>query len=68
MSKGEQAPSVGRVVHFVYGNQHIPAIITDPGFTGEIRESDGSPGLLPPIPQADRVPCRQSTLYDGGNI
>lgn len=26
----EQVPSVGRVVHYVYGNQHCAAIITDP--------------------------------------
>ena len=26
----EQVPSVGRVVHFVYGGVHVPAIITDP--------------------------------------
>lgn len=23
-------PSVGRIVHFVYGDAHIPAIVTDP--------------------------------------
>ncbi len=28
----EQVPSVGRVVHFVYGGTHLPAIITDPDF------------------------------------
>lgn len=28
----EQVPSVGRIVHFVYGGQHVPAIITDPAF------------------------------------
>jgi hypothetical protein len=27
-----QEPSVGRIVHFVYGGQHVPAIITDPAF------------------------------------
>lgn len=26
----EQQPSVGRIVHFVYGDNHVPAIITDP--------------------------------------
>ena len=26
----EQVPSVGRVVHFVYGYRHYAAIITDP--------------------------------------
>ena len=29
-NKPQQVPSVGRVVHFVYGDQHVPAIITDP--------------------------------------
>lgn len=25
-------PSVGHIVHFVYGDHHVPAIITDPAF------------------------------------
>lgn len=28
--KAKQQPSIGRVVHFVYGSQHVPALITDP--------------------------------------
>ena len=28
----EQTPSVGRVVHFVHGERHVPAIVTDPVF------------------------------------
>lgn len=28
----EQIPSIGRVVHFVHGDRHIPALITDPAF------------------------------------
>jgi hypothetical protein len=28
--KGQQVPSVGRVVHFMYGDQHVPAIIVVP--------------------------------------
>lgn len=28
----EQVPSVGRIVHFMYGGVHVPAIITDPDF------------------------------------
>jgi hypothetical protein len=28
--KPQQVPSIGRMVHFVYGNAHVPAIITDP--------------------------------------
>jgi hypothetical protein len=30
--KPQQVPAIGRVVHFVYGSRHIPAIITDPAF------------------------------------
>lgn len=28
-----QTPSIGRMVHFVYGDRHIPAVITDPAFS-----------------------------------
>ncbi len=28
----QQVPSVGRIVHFVYGDKHLAAIITDPAF------------------------------------
>jgi hypothetical protein len=28
----KQVPSVGRVVHFVYGDKHLAAMITDPEF------------------------------------
>lgn len=28
--KPKQQPSIGRVVHFVNGDQHVPALITDP--------------------------------------
>ena len=28
----EQTPSVGRIVHYVYGDKKYPAIITDPAF------------------------------------
>lgn len=33
-------PSIGSIVHFVYGDQHVPAIVTDPAFV--VRE-DGKP-------------------------
>jgi hypothetical protein len=26
----QQVASIGRMVHFVYGDRHVPAIITDP--------------------------------------
>lgn len=29
MSSGQQVPSVGRIVHYVYGDRHCAAIITD---------------------------------------
>lgn len=35
-----QKPSIGRVVHFVYGEQHLPAIITDPNY---LMQEDGQP-------------------------
>lgn len=28
----EQVPSVGRIVHYMYGGDHVPAIITHPSF------------------------------------
>lgn len=41
MSDGkQQQPSVGRVVHYVYGDQHYAAIITDPDFTIYNRPAD----------------------------
>lgn len=39
----EQVPSVGRVVHFVNGDKHVPAFITDPEFT---IMNDGEPWLV----------------------
>jgi hypothetical protein len=38
-----QVPSIGRVVHYVYGNKHYAAIITDPAF--EIEHPGGDIGL-----------------------
>ena len=32
MSENHQVPSVGHIVHFVYGDKHVPAIITDSAF------------------------------------
>jgi hypothetical protein len=37
----EQVPSVGRVVHFVYGDTHVPAIVTEP----EVRTPDPIGGV-----------------------
>jgi hypothetical protein len=37
----EQVPSVGRMVHFVNGEQHVPAIITDPEYVASV--VDGAP-------------------------
>jgi hypothetical protein len=34
----DKVPSVGRIVHFMYGGVHVPAIITDPAFV--VREDD----------------------------
>ena len=53
---GDQVPSVGRVVHFVNGDQHCAAIITDPSFV----VAEGPPGntalvVFPPMEQAFRT-------------
>jgi len=37
MSQNTRQPSVGKIVHFVHGGQHVPAIITDPSFV--VRET-----------------------------
>jgi hypothetical protein len=37
----EQVPSIGRVVHFVYGDVHVPAIIIDPAFEMRKPEDEG---------------------------
>ena len=37
----EQTPSIGRVVHFVYGDRHVPAIIIDPAFEVRRPEDEG---------------------------
>lgn len=36
-----QTPSVGRIVHFVYGDRHVPAIITDAAYS----LGDGAPDV-----------------------
>lgn len=35
----DKVPSIGRIVHFINGDLHLPAIITDPAFDA----SDGAP-------------------------
>ena len=37
----EQVPSVGRVVHFVYGDRHVPAMMIDPAFGVRRPEDEG---------------------------
>lgn len=39
------APSVGRVVHFVYGDKHVPALITDPDYP--VKSADDDPYIGP---------------------
>lgn len=43
--KPQQQPSVGRVVHFVYGDKHVPAIITDPAVDGVTDDGRTIPGI-----------------------
>ena len=32
----EQTPSIGRVVHFVFGDRHVPAIITAAAYATDV--------------------------------
>jgi hypothetical protein len=48
----EQVPSVGRMVHFVYGEKHLPAIITDPAVDGVLVEGGQPDRIIPGIQQA----------------
>ena len=42
----EQVPSIGRVVHYVYGDQHVPAIIIDPAFEVRKPEDEGGDQIV----------------------
>lgn len=42
----EQVPSIGRVVHFVCGDVHVPAIIIDPGFEVRRPEDEGGNSIV----------------------
>lgn len=37
----EQVPSVGRIVHFMYGDVHVPAMLIDPAFQVRRPEDEG---------------------------
>lgn len=41
MEPKKQTPSIGRVVHLVYGNEHVPALIIDPAFMQDEEEVQG---------------------------
>lgn len=41
-----QVPSVGRVVHFVFGDVHVPAIIIDPTFEAKHPEDEGGDEIV----------------------
>lgn len=40
----EQVPSIGRVVHYVYGEKHCAATITDPDYPVDRMEDDPHKG------------------------
>lgn len=66
----EQVPSIGRVVHFMYGGVHVPAIITDPVF--KVQE-EGKPDwigqaltvFLPAAPPFTTVAVHQEEIAPG---
>lgn len=57
----QQVPSVGRVVHFVYGDQHVPAFITDPAFRVATDSYDAIEQALTvfPVGEAPFTTCAQ---------
>lgn len=59
--KPQQVPSVGRVVHFVNGTAHVPAIITDP--SPEPREG-ALVGLALTVFPVDEPPFTTRAMYD----
>lgn len=40
MEPKKQTPSIGRVVHFVYGDKHVPALIIDPAWASSEGQAD----------------------------
>lgn len=62
----EQKPSVGCIVHFVYGDQHVPAIITDPVFQDYGVDGQNEPRIIQAmtvfLPAAD--PFTTCASYD----
>lgn len=67
-----QVPSVGRVVHYVYGDKHYPAIITDPDFAVDRNPTDPHTGsyqaltvFLPTEPPFTTVAHEDATAAPG---
>lgn len=62
----EQSPSVARMVHFVYGDTHVPAIITDPAFVvHETGQPDWTGQALTVFPVGE-APFTTVALLDAG--
>lgn len=57
----EQTPSIGRVVHFVYGDTHYAAIITDPTFEKGVNAPAGAAlTVFPP----NQSPFTTAAVFD----
>ena len=50
-AKPKQQPNIGRVVHFINGTQHVPALITDTAAHFHAPRPDG-PGIVAAVGQA----------------
>lgn len=61
----EQQPSVGRIVHFVYGDKHCAAIITDPAFRVQTDSYDAIEQALTVFPP-NEAPFTTCATHDEG--
>ena len=63
----EQTPSIGRIVHFVYGGRHIPAIISDPAYAPvEIAPGEIGAGQALTVFPVNQTPFTTVAVCDPG--
>lgn len=63
-------PSIGQIVHFMYGGVHVPAIITDPHFTVRVTGEPNWTGqaltvFLPAAKPFTTVAAYQDEVFPG---
>lgn len=63
----EQVPSVGRIVHFMYGGDHVPAIITGFPLKTDVQGDDAAylTVFLPAAAPFTTVAAHQDEVFPG---